>query len=89
VRPDGTHRRRLMRLRGPEFDPSWSPDGRRLAFRDSRRGINENDEIYVMDADGSRLKDLLHSGQRLVTRMVAGRQRSPTDYPEGAKREDS
>ncbi len=62
VRSDGTHRRRLTQLLGPEFDPSWSPDGKRLAFRDSRRGINENDEIYAMDGDGSHRENLSHNG---------------------------
>jgi Tol biopolymer transport system component len=43
---------------GPEFDGAWSPDGRMIVYRDSRRGINENDEIYVMVADGSRKRNL-------------------------------
>src|SRR3712207_9152593 len=36
----------------PAFDgdPSWSPNGARLAFTSTRDG---NKEIYVMDADGS------------------------------------
>jgi TolB protein len=46
---------------GPEFDPSWSPDGRRITYRDSRRGINRNDEIYVMDADGTHARNLTHT----------------------------
>ena len=33
-----------------DFDPAWSPDGNRIAFRSQRDG---NDEIYVMNADGT------------------------------------
>jgi Tol biopolymer transport system component len=55
---DGSHMRRLTHRRGPEFDPTWSPDGTRVAYRDSRRGINNDDEIYVVDIDGSRPRNL-------------------------------
>jgi TolB protein len=61
ARPDGSELRRLTRGRGPEEDPSWSPDGRRIAYRDSRRGFNLNDEIYVMASDGSRRRNLTRS----------------------------
>jgi TolB protein len=58
---NGTRARRLTRRRGAEFDPSWSPDGRRIAYRDSRHGINRNDEIYVMNADGTHARNLTRS----------------------------
>ena len=61
ARPDGSGLRRLTRTRGPEEDPAWSPNGRRIAYRDSRRGFNLNDEIYVMNADGSRRRNLTRS----------------------------
>jgi hypothetical protein len=50
---DGSHIRRLTSTNGPQFDPSFSPTGQQIAYRDSRRGINEDDEIWVMDIDGS------------------------------------
>jgi Tol biopolymer transport system component len=43
VRPDGTDLRRITRRGGTE--PSWSPDGSRLAFA-------RNGGIWVVDADG-------------------------------------
>jgi TolB protein len=58
---DGSHQRRLTRGRGPEFDPSWSPDGSQIAYRDSRHGSNRNDEIYVMNADGSHRRNVTRS----------------------------
>jgi hypothetical protein len=36
----GGHPRRLTRLPGAQLDPSWSPDARKIVFRDSRRGVN-------------------------------------------------
>jgi TolB protein len=50
--------RRLNVAKGPQFDPAVSPDGRHIVYRDSRRGINHDDEIYVMDRDGSHPRDL-------------------------------
>ncbi len=47
---------RLTHDRGIHFDPSLSPDGRRIAFR-SRIG-NEDYEVRVMNVDGSRMRNL-------------------------------
>jgi len=43
---------------GPEFDGSWSPDGNWIAYRDSTRGINEDDEIFIASADGTSRRNL-------------------------------
>ncbi|MCI0582952.1 MAG: hypothetical protein L0227_08670 [Chloroflexi bacterium] len=43
---------------GPEFDGAWSPDGEWVVYRDSTRGINEDDEIFVVRADGTERRNL-------------------------------
>jgi Tol biopolymer transport system component len=47
---DGTDLTRLTHSPGPDFDPSWSPDGTQIAFRSERSG---EPEIWVMNADGT------------------------------------
>jgi len=58
VNIDGTGLTQLTTT-GYDWDPAWSPDGRRIVFI-SKRAFDPqnpkkivNDEIYVMDADGS------------------------------------
>jgi TolB protein len=53
---DGTDLTRLTHSPRPDFDPSWSPDGRQIAFRHER---SDEPEIWVMNADGT--------GQRRLT----------------------
>jgi len=41
---------RLTNSSGVNLSPSWSPDGKMIAFTSYRDG---NNEIYIMDEDGS------------------------------------
>ncbi|MBI4056338.1 MAG: PD40 domain-containing protein [Elusimicrobia bacterium] len=46
----GNQLRQLTRGEGSNEDPSWSPDGRFIAFTSTRNGRKE---LFIMDADGS------------------------------------
>ncbi len=46
---------------GPEFDGSWSPDGKWVVYRDSTRGLNKDDEIYIASADGTHHRNLTNN----------------------------
>ena len=51
--------RRLTDNRGHDFSPTWSPDGRHIAFASDRDG---NYGIYVMGSDGSKPRRLTDGG---------------------------
>jgi TolB protein len=54
---DGSGKRNLTRNPGLDGSPSWSPDGRRIAFVSNRDGRLE---AHVMNADGSGQRSLAH-----------------------------
>jgi TolB protein len=56
INADGSGLRLLARSAGGVDSPAWSPDGRRIVF--VLKGLAENIDIYVMDADGSHRRRL-------------------------------
>jgi Tol biopolymer transport system component len=59
--PDGSNLVTVAGAPGPEFDGAWSPDGKWVVYRDSTRGPNNDDEIYIAAADGSSRRNLSHN----------------------------
>jgi len=76
VAVDGSGLKRLTRSPAREYDPSWSPDGAKIAYRHQPDEDEARAEIYLMNADGS--------GKRNLTRS-AGQDHSPAWSPDGAR----
>ncbi len=56
---DGGNQQKLTENRVDDWAPSWSPDGKRIAFVSERDGDNPlNLEIYVMDTNGANQQKL-------------------------------
>jgi RTX calcium-binding nonapeptide repeat (4 copies)/WD40-like Beta Propeller Repeat len=58
INADGTGLRRLTNDIYSDYNVSWSPDGRKLAFWRARRGA-----IFTIDPDGTSLRRLISAGE--------------------------
>jgi Tol biopolymer transport system component len=66
ARPDGSHLKRLTRRLDPtyfgtRYNPDWHPNGKKLVFAASRRGLP--DRLYRINADGSGRTRLTYPSQ--------------------------
>ena len=75
---DGKNQRRLSNDPFLNWDPSWSPDGKRLAFTSTEAKDTERKrpQIYVMDADGK-------NRRRLSNRFIKDAEWHPSWSPDG------
>jgi WD40-like Beta Propeller Repeat len=67
VAPNGTGLVPLTATARVEFEPDWSPNGAQLVFR---TGINSDDEIFRMNANGSGVTNLTNTGPSVEERPV-------------------
>jgi TolB protein len=58
VHPDGTGKHQLTNLHGSASKPTWSPDGKRIAFADNAKGAFN---IYTAGVNGTGLRRLTNS----------------------------
>jgi Tol biopolymer transport system component len=58
--PDGTGLKQLTTTKGYDAEGSYSADGKSIVFCSNRSGP-ENLELYIMDADGSNVRQLTHA----------------------------
>jgi TolB protein len=77
---DGSHPRRLTDREHPEYDASWSPDGKRLAFTFVRVTPGQGDlDVYTIAADGTDLHPVATTGPQL------SHEESPAWSPDGTR----
>ena len=67
VAADGTGLVPLTATEQVEIEPDWSPDGTRIVYRS---GINANDEIWRMNANGSGVTNISNTGAAVEERPV-------------------
>jgi Tol biopolymer transport system component len=67
VSPNGANLMRLTTSAITEFEPDWSPSSSQIVFR---QGINGNDELWKINANGSGLTPLAQNGSVVEERPV-------------------
>jgi Tol biopolymer transport system component len=60
VGDDGSNLKQLTFTPGFEFDPVWSPDGKRIAFIRPTTDSSTSQDVWVMNADGSDPTNVTH-----------------------------
>ena len=74
MKQNGKKKNQVTHLNARSLFPDYSPDGSRIAFSASGVGGDANTEIFVVNADGSGLQQLVdrQRGRQRLPRLVAG-----------------
>ncbi len=79
ITPHGRGLRQLTRNRVDDFDPAWSPEGRRIAFARGAIDRNENrvrrSSLYLMDSSGGHPRRLTRGGPDTAPSWAPGGKR--------------
>ncbi|MGZ9221400.1 MAG: hypothetical protein ACXW4Q_04780, partial [Anaerolineales bacterium] len=68
VNSDGTGQKSLTTVPGSDFEPAWSPDGKRIAFTSVRDG---NKQIYVLDVNSLAITRLTNANPDIESSQPA------------------
>lgn len=75
---DGTNQNNVSNHSGGNYQPTWSPDDKYIAFFSNRDNLNQHNlnQIYIMNTDGSNQKNISNSNSH---------ENSPSWSPKGDK----
>ncbi len=65
MKPDGTDLKRLTENARSDIDPTWSPDGKKIAFITHENNQNDRCKLCIMNADGSGYEEITAGEDRL------------------------
>jgi Tol biopolymer transport system component len=77
IRPNGTHRHVIPHIKFA-VDPSWAPNGKRIAFSDKAANPEATKDIYTVKVNGTGRKNITNSRPALTC----------TDIPDECRRDD-
>jgi Tol biopolymer transport system component len=58
IKPDGTDMRRVTRNNRVDYGPTWSPDGKRIAFHSAPPDHQTSTQIFTIRTDGKKVRRL-------------------------------
>lgn len=61
INPDGSGLKQITKNEDDDTGPAFSPDGRRIAFESNRDSASRANDIFTMNADGTRQRNLTDS----------------------------